>query len=83
MLNSEVHSATRDFFDLGGDSVLATSYTARVREFLGVGTMKVADVLEHRSIRELADRLRHIHPRVHELENTAALLVEVATGDVS
>lgn len=83
VLNSEVHSATRDFFDLGGDSVLATSYTARVREFLGVGTMKVADVLEHRSIRELADRLRHIHPRVHELENTAALLVEVATGDVS
>ncbi len=78
VLGAEVNSVTADFFDLGGDSILATSYTARVREFLGVETMTVADVLECRSVRMLADRLNQLHPQTEQLQATAELLVEVA-----
>ena len=82
VLGIEISSVTADFFDLGGDSILATSYTARVREFLDAETMTVADVLEHRSIRQLADRLNRIHPQAKDLQATAKLLLEVASVEV-
>ena len=73
-----VRSATADFFELGGDSIQATGYTARIREFLGVERMTVADVLEHSSVRQLAARLTALEPAPGALHSAAELLLELA-----
>lgn len=49
---------TRDFFALGGDSVLATTVIARVRDWLQTEHAVVADLFAGRSVAGLAARLR-------------------------
>ncbi|MET7768726.1 amino acid adenylation domain-containing protein [Nocardia sp. NPDC005366] len=46
-----------DFFGLGGDSVLATTVIARVREWLEVDHALVADIFATRTVASLAERL--------------------------
>ncbi|MFC8527722.1 amino acid adenylation domain-containing protein [Nocardia sp. NPDC057227] len=46
-----------DFFGLGGDSVLATGFVARVREWLETDHALVSDVFATRTVAELAARL--------------------------
>jgi mycobactin phenyloxazoline synthetase len=46
-----------DFFALGGDSVLATTVIARVRDWLEMDHAVVADVFATRTVAGLADRL--------------------------
>jgi mycobactin phenyloxazoline synthetase len=46
-----------DFFGLGGDSVLATSVIARVRDWLEIDHAVVADLLATRTVAGLAERL--------------------------
>ncbi|MFD0365984.1 amino acid adenylation domain-containing protein [Nocardia sp. GCM10030253] len=47
-----------DFFGLGGDSVLATTVIARVREWLEIDHALVADLFATRTVASLAERLR-------------------------
>ncbi|HET7075737.1 MAG TPA: amino acid adenylation domain-containing protein [Mycobacterium sp.] len=47
-----------DFFALGGDSVLATSVIARVRDWLEIDHAVVADLFATRTVAGLADRLQ-------------------------
>ncbi|OBF81034.1 non-ribosomal peptide synthetase [Mycobacterium sp. 852002-51163_SCH5372311] len=48
-----------DFFALGGDSVLATSVIARVRDWLDIDHAVVADLFATRTVAAFADRLQH------------------------
>lgn len=47
----------RDFFALGGDSVLATTLIARVRDWLDIDHAVVADLFATRTVAGLARRL--------------------------
>ncbi|MGO9382885.1 MAG: amino acid adenylation domain-containing protein [Mycobacterium sp.] len=47
-----------DFFALGGDSVLATSVIARIRDWLDVDHAMVADLFAARTVAGLAERLQ-------------------------
>ncbi|HET9875749.1 MAG TPA: non-ribosomal peptide synthetase, partial [Mycobacterium sp.] len=47
----------RDFFAMGGDSVLATSVIARVRDWLEIDHAVVADLFATRTVTGLAERL--------------------------
>lgn len=49
---------SQDFFALGGDSVLATTVIARVRDWLQTEHAVVADLFAGRTVAGLADRLR-------------------------
>jgi mycobactin phenyloxazoline synthetase len=48
-----------DFFALGGDSVLATTVVARVRDWLDVDHALVADMFATRTVAGFADRLQN------------------------
>jgi mycobactin phenyloxazoline synthetase len=47
-----------DFFALGGDSVLATSVIARIRDWLEIDHAVVADLFATRTVAGLAERLQ-------------------------
>jgi mycobactin phenyloxazoline synthetase len=47
-----------DFFALGGDSVLATTVVARVRDWLDIDHAVVADLFATRTVAALAERLQ-------------------------
>ncbi|MGS2808464.1 non-ribosomal peptide synthetase [Nocardia sp. MW-W600-9] len=57
VLATERIGVTDDFFALGGDSVLATTAVARVREWLDAPDTVVADLFTARSIAGLAARM--------------------------
>lgn len=59
---------TDDFVGLGGDSVLATRFVARVREWLDTSRIGVADIFAHRTVEGLANHL-------HTTEGDRARLV--------
>ncbi|MEV6392513.1 amino acid adenylation domain-containing protein [Nocardia xishanensis] len=70
-----------DFFGLGGDSVLATTAIARVREWLDVDHALVADILVGRSVAGLAERLLAKETEAgtpDRLDEVARLYLEVA-----
>ncbi len=70
-----------DFFGLGGDSVLATTFVAHVREWLEVDAL-VADVFASRNVAALARRLtaREVDRGTPDrLATVAKLYLEVAT----
>ncbi|MFG1794467.1 amino acid adenylation domain-containing protein [Nocardia sp. NPDC049149] len=64
-----------DFFQRGGDSVLATTVIARVREWLDVEQALVADIFAARTIAGLAQRLQAKDSR---LPQVAKMYLEVA-----
>ncbi|WP_054815843.1 non-ribosomal peptide synthetase [Nocardia arizonensis] len=57
VLGADAVGVHDDFFGLGGDSVLATTFVARVREWLEVDHALVADVFAARNVAGLAERL--------------------------
>ncbi|WP_216912377.1 non-ribosomal peptide synthetase [Nocardia noduli] len=57
VLGAESVGVHDDFFALGGDSVLATTVIARVREWLEVDHALVADIFATRTVASLAERL--------------------------
>ncbi|MFR9752288.1 amino acid adenylation domain-containing protein [Nocardia sp. 004] len=70
-----------DFFGRGGDSVLATTVIARVREWLEVDHALVADLFATRTIAGLAERLRDRDAQragADRLPTIARLYLEVA-----
>ncbi|MGW5310376.1 non-ribosomal peptide synthetase [Nocardia thailandica] len=67
-----------DFFAAGGDSVLATTVIARVREWLDVDHALVADLFATRTVAGLAERLRGREATPQRLTEVARLYLEVA-----
>ncbi|WP_307828481.1 amino acid adenylation domain-containing protein [Antrihabitans sp. YC2-6] len=73
--------ATDDFFSLGGDSVLATTLIARVREWLDAPQAVVADIFAGRNVAGLAGRLESKDAQHGRLEQVAQIYLEVAAMD--
>ncbi len=73
--------ADDDFFELGGDSVLATTAVARIRSWLDTPTVMVADIFATRTIAALAAWLAAREPGSQRLEQVAELYLEVADMD--
>jgi mycobactin phenyloxazoline synthetase len=67
-----------DFFQLGGDSVLATTAIARIREWLDADHALVADIFAARTIAALAERLTAADPQPGRLAQVARVYLEVA-----
>ncbi|WP_051161579.1 non-ribosomal peptide synthetase [Nocardia brevicatena] len=67
-----------DFFRSGGDSVLATTVIARVREWLDADYAVVADIFAARTVSALAQRLQERDPQEGRLPQIARMYLEVA-----
>ncbi|WP_328398751.1 non-ribosomal peptide synthetase [Nocardia sp. NBC_00416] len=67
-----------DFFQLGGDSVLATTAIARIRDWLDADHALVADIFAARTIAALAQRLTASDPRPGRLAQVSRVYLEVA-----
>ncbi|MFC9873928.1 non-ribosomal peptide synthetase [Nocardia salmonicida] len=81
VLASERIGVTDDFFALGGDSVLATTAVARIREWLDAPDTVVADLFTARTIEGLAARMSDREKDSGDtgrLELVAAMYLEVA-----
>jgi mycobactin phenyloxazoline synthetase len=78
VLGVAVVGVHEDFFSLGGDSVLATTVIARVREWLEADQALVADIFASRNIAALATRLLDKESQPGRLAAVAKLYLEVA-----
>ncbi|WP_194825767.1 non-ribosomal peptide synthetase [Nocardia sp. XZ_19_231] len=81
VLATERIGVTDDFFALGGDSVLATTAVARIREWLDAPDTVVADLFTARTIEGLAARMSEREKDSGDtgrLELVAAMYLEVA-----
>jgi mycobactin phenyloxazoline synthetase len=78
VLDRDSVGADADFFELGGDSVLATQTVARIREWLDSPGVMVTDVFAARTVGALARRLVDREPGSNRLEDVAKLYLEVA-----
>ncbi|BBY63555.1 phosphopantetheine-binding protein [Mycolicibacterium helvum] len=74
--------ADDDFFSLGGDSALATTVVARIRQRLDVSGVSVADIFATRTVAGSANRLRELEP-AERLDEIAELYLEVAGMDTA
>ncbi|TCJ94175.1 mycobactin phenyloxazoline synthetase [Nocardia alba] len=81
VLVTEQIGVTDDFFALGGDSVLATTAVARIREWLDAPDTIVADLFTARTVEGLAARMSQREAESGDtgrLAAVAALYLEVA-----
>ena len=69
---------TEDFFTAGGDSVLATTVIARIRDWLDTTEATVTDLFTHRTVRDLATRLVARQATPGRVEAAARIYLEVA-----
>lgn len=69
--------ADDEFFDIGGDSVLATSLVGALRDVLQSDSITVSDVFGARTPAALARRLETAAPDPERLKDVAAVFVEV------
>ncbi|NLG47936.1 MAG: amino acid adenylation domain-containing protein [Gordonia sp.] len=81
VLGGGVLGVDDDFFASGGDSVLATTVIARVRDLLDAPQAGVADIFAARTAAELARRLDAADERPGRLEQIAAVYLEIAAMD--
>jgi mycobactin phenyloxazoline synthetase len=77
VLDRDTVGADDDFFELGGDSVLATQAVARIREWLDAPGVMVTDIFAARSVGALARRLVGHESGSDRLEGVAELYLEV------
>lgn len=70
-----------DFFSLGGDSVLATTVVARVRDWLDTPTVGVPDIFATRTVERLAARLLDREAGSDRLAQVAQLYLEISDMD--
>ncbi|WP_424326307.1 amino acid adenylation domain-containing protein [Gordonia sp. (in: high G+C Gram-positive bacteria)] len=70
-----------DFFAAGGDSVLATTVIARVRDLLDAPHAGVADIFAARTVAALAERLDDADERPGRLTQVAGLYLEIVAMD--
>ncbi|MBS9534549.1 amino acid adenylation domain-containing protein [Mycobacterium sp. M1] len=78
VLGRETVGVHRDFFALGGDSVLATAVIARLRDWLDAEHAVVADLFATRTAAGLADRLQRRQTGPDRLVEIARAYLEVA-----
>ncbi|BBZ59819.1 non-ribosomal peptide synthetase [Mycolicibacterium monacense] len=78
VLDRDSVGADDDFFELGGDSVLATQAVARIREWLDSPGVMVTDIFAARRVGALARRLVDHESGSDRLEGVAELYLEVA-----
>lgn len=71
-----------DFFALGGDSVMATTVVARIRQWLDVPSVSVADVFAGRTVAAIAERLGALESP-HRLHEVAEVYLDVAAMDTT
>ncbi|WP_370069539.1 amino acid adenylation domain-containing protein [Mycobacterium sp. MAA66] len=70
-----------DFFELGGDSVLATTAVSRIRQWLDTPTVGVPDIFASRTVRALGRRLIARENGSERLELVAQLYLEINDMD--
>ncbi|WP_167107517.1 non-ribosomal peptide synthetase [Mycobacterium sp. DL592] len=75
-------SVDDDFFALGGDSVLATTVVARIRQWLDVPAAGVADIFAGRTVAGIAERLGSLDPH-RRLEEIAQVYLDIAAMDTA
>ncbi|WP_233213530.1 non-ribosomal peptide synthetase [Mycobacterium hubeiense] len=78
LLSIEQIGVADDFFKLGGDSVLATTAVARIRDWLDTPTVMVADIFATRTVSALARTLTEREADGRRLEQVAEVYLEVA-----
>lgn len=78
VLGIEKLGATTDFFAAGGDSILATTLTAKLRGLLAVERFGVTGVLEGRTVRGITAALLAGEPTPDRLDQVARILLELA-----
>ncbi|WP_445482851.1 non-ribosomal peptide synthetase [Rhodococcus erythropolis] len=69
--------ACDEFFDIGGDSVLATSLVARLRDVLQSESITVSDIFKARTPRALATHLEATSSDAEHIRAVAEVFVEV------
>ncbi|MFH0245590.1 amino acid adenylation domain-containing protein [Streptomyces sp. HK10] len=79
VLGTDRVGAEQDFFSLGGDSVLATTVIARIREWLDTSEPTVTDLFAGRTVRDLAARLAGQQSTPGRIEQAARIYREVAS----
>ncbi|WP_197415729.1 non-ribosomal peptide synthetase [Mycobacterium sp. IS-1742] len=77
VLDRDSVGADDDFFELGGDSVLATQTVARIREWLDSPAVMVTDIFAARTVGALAQRLVDNESGSERLDAVAELYLEV------
>lgn len=70
-----------DFFELGGNSILVTTFVAKVRGLLQVDDVRMTDVFETRTVRAFADLLAEREAVNGQLLRVARMFLEVAEVD--
>ncbi|WP_040794521.1 non-ribosomal peptide synthetase [Nocardia higoensis] len=75
VLSTRPLGVTDDFLELGGDSVLATAFVAKVRRWLDVPRLTVAEIFGRRTLEGLARRLAELDGE--RAERVAQLFLEV------
>ena len=78
VLGRERVGADADFFALGGDSVLATSVIARLREALDTTALPVRVLFAERTVARVCRRFTDLEDPPGRLEAVAAIWLEVA-----
>ncbi|AYF77123.1 amino acid adenylation domain-containing protein [Nocardia yunnanensis] len=78
VLGIEKLGVTTDFFAAGGDSILATTLTAKLRGLLAVHGFGVTAVLEGRTVRGITAVLLAGEPTPDRLDQVARILLELA-----
>ncbi|WP_338771977.1 amino acid adenylation domain-containing protein [Nocardia vulneris] len=71
-----------DFFDVGGNSILATTLTGQIRGLLAVQGFGVTGVLEGRTVRRISAGLLAAEPAPDRLVQVARILLELAEIDL-
>ncbi|MGO4616289.1 amino acid adenylation domain-containing protein [Nocardia sp. 2YAB30] len=71
-----------DFFEAGGNSILATTLTGRIRGLLAVSGFGVTGVFEGRTVRGIVDGLRAAEEDPARLERVCRILLELAQVSV-
>ncbi|MCP9963850.1 phosphopantetheine-binding protein [Actinomadura madurae] len=77
VLGRERVGADADFFALGGDSVLATTVVARMREALDTTALPVRVLFAERTIERICRRFTELEETPGRLEAVAAIWLEV------
>ncbi|QIS08921.1 non-ribosomal peptide synthetase [Nocardia arthritidis] len=78
VLGAERIGVETDFFDAGGDSILATRFTGQIRGLLAVSDFGVTGVFDGRTVRGIAAGLRATEANPQRLEQVCRILLELA-----
>ncbi|WP_228566772.1 non-ribosomal peptide synthetase [Nocardia sp. SYP-A9097] len=78
VLGIEKLGVATDFFDIGGNSILATTLTAKLRGLLALDRFGVTAVLEGRTVRGICATLLAEETGADRLDQVARILLELA-----